>query len=171
MTGEQCQNERPKRRCSHGMAREDRGQKYGKRMPAATALVAVGTEDALSAHHSSRRTGGIVTIENAVADQVSKAGAARAWHLLKRKSRPARVGTSAAKRIGKSDIPSIAEGDRRPCRAVFLTALPRNGTRVRDNLRETDGTGETALCPRSDRNQSELFNRSSLRKQCFLRRH
>ena len=103
-SGQQCQNECPKRRCRDRMARKLGDQKNGKRMPAATALVAVGTEDPLPAFHFARRAGRIVAIENAVADQVSKAGAAWTRLLLERKSRPARAGASRTNRIQEGNI-------------------------------------------------------------------
>ena len=68
MSGQQRENERPKHGCRYGVAWEDIRQKYGKRLPAATALVAVGAEDALSAHHLINMAVRIVAIKNAMAN-------------------------------------------------------------------------------------------------------
>lgn len=102
--GQQCLDERPKHCCRHGMAREDSGQKNGKRMPAPGTLVAVGTEDALSAFYLISRAVGIVAIKNAVANEGSRAGTVRTPRLLERKSRAARAGTSRTKRIQEGNI-------------------------------------------------------------------
>ncbi len=144
--GQQCLNERPKHSCRYGMPGKDIGQKNGKRLPAATALVAVGTEDTLSAFHSARRAERTVAIENAMADERPKAGTVRTRHLLERKSRAAKAEISCTKRIGEANISHC-------CRLpVFLPSRNFDGTaRKRGSgkrrFAKTDGTGGSGTMP------------------------